>query len=98
MDSLGDGVDAAWQSLKNVGEVFRDPKRVGVRAADEPTAEWLRQLASLLSRLGAEILRSGENTVDTEKQIVDIAARYGVHARSFALPSGIFVRVETVSG
>ncbi|NUP49129.1 MAG: threonine/serine exporter family protein [Catenulispora sp.] len=96
--SLGESVDAAWQGLKNVGEAFRDPKRVGVRAADQPTVQWLRQLASLLSKLGAEILRSGENTGDTEKQIVDIAARYGVRARCFALPSGIFVRVETVSG
>ncbi|GAA2055723.1 threonine/serine exporter family protein [Catenulispora yoronensis] len=98
MDTLGESVDAAWQGLKNVGEAFRDPRRVGVRAAEEPTAEWLRQLAALLSKIGAEILRSGENTVDTEKQVVDIAARYGVHARCFALPSGIFVRVETATG
>src|SRR6267154_3361789 len=54
MDSLGDGMDAAWQGLKSVSEAFRDPKRVGVRAADQPTAEWLRQLASLLSKVGAE--------------------------------------------
>lgn len=98
MDSLGGGVDLAWQGLKNVGAMFRDRRRVGVRAADQPSADWLRQLAALLSTVGAEILRSGTNTNDTESQIADIAARYGVSARCFALPTGIFVRVQTVSG
>ncbi|GAA1973178.1 threonine/serine ThrE exporter family protein [Catenulispora subtropica] len=98
LDSFGESVAAGWQGLKSVGEALRDSRRVGVRAADQPTAEWLRQLAALLSKVGAEILRSGESTVDTEKQVADIAARYGVHGRCFALPSGIFVRVETAAG
>ncbi|MBS2553658.1 threonine/serine exporter family protein [Catenulispora sp. NL8] len=98
MDSLDKGIDTAWQGLKNVGGIFRDRRRVGVRAADQATVQWLRQLAGLLSILGAEILRSGANTIDAETQIVDIAARYGVDARCFALPTGIFVRVEAVVG
>jgi uncharacterized membrane protein YjjP (DUF1212 family)/uncharacterized membrane protein YjjB (DUF3815 family) len=98
MDSLGGGVETAWQGLKNVGAMFRDRRRVGVRAADQPSPEWLRQLASLLSTVGAEILRSGTNTADAEAQIVDIAARYGVTGRCFALPTGIFVRVEALTG
>lgn len=91
-------MESAWQGLKNVGAIFRDRRRVGVRAADEVSPEWLRELASLLSTVGAEILRSGANTNDTESQISDIAARYGVHARSFALPTGIFVRVQAGPG
>jgi uncharacterized membrane protein YjjP (DUF1212 family) len=97
-ESFGEGVDIAWQGLKNVGGVFRERRRLGVRAADQPSGQWLRQLASLLSTVGAEILRSGTNTADAEQQIVDIAARYGVQGRCFALPTGIFVRVEAVSG
>ncbi|MEY9858422.1 uncharacterized membrane protein YjjP (DUF1212 family) [Catenulispora sp. GAS73] len=98
MGSLDKGIDTAWQSLKTVGGIFRDRRRVGVRAQDQATVQWLRQLAGLLSTLGAEILRSGANTRDVETQIVDIAARYGVDARCFALPTGIFVRVEAVVG
>ena len=96
--SVGDGVETAWRGLKNVGAIFRDRRRVAVRAADQPSPEWLRQLASLLSTVGAEIVRSGENTKDAEALIADIGARYGVSARCFALPTGVFVRVETVSG
>ena len=98
MESFDKGVDSAWQGLRNVGAMFRDRRRVAVRAADQPSPEWLRQLASLLSTVGAEILRSGTNTNDAESQITDIAARYGVSARCFALPTGVFVRVEAVSG
>jgi len=98
MGSLDKGIDTAWQGLKTVGGIFRDRRRVGVRAEDQATVQWLRQLAGLLSTLGAEILRSGANTRDVETQIVDIAARYGVDARCFALPTGIFVRVEAVVG
>ncbi|WP_194921955.1 threonine/serine ThrE exporter family protein [Catenulispora rubra] len=98
MGSLDRGIDTAWQGLKTVGGIFRDRRRVGVRAQDQATVQWLRQLAGLLSTLGAEILRSGANTRDVETQIVDIAARYGVDARCFALPTGIFVRVEAVVG
>jgi uncharacterized membrane protein YjjP (DUF1212 family) len=66
---------------------------VSVPAADQPQAEWIRDLAAVLGQVGAELLRAGWSTAHVEQAVSDISARYGMHARCFAVTSGLFVRV-----
>ncbi|MFJ5074299.1 threonine/serine exporter ThrE family protein [Streptomyces sp. NPDC088553] len=74
------------------------PRRRGRDALTVPEAEdagreRLRDLASLLCELGAELLRAGEQTAEVESALHDVAARYGMRVRSFVVPTGLFVRV-----
>ncbi|MFE1546424.1 threonine/serine exporter ThrE family protein [Streptomyces sp. NPDC058718] len=64
-----------------------------VPEAEAAGREWLRDLAALLCELGSELLRAGERTAEVERALHDVAARYGMRARSFVVPTGLFVRV-----
>lgn len=55
---------------------------------------WTRELARMLCELGAELLRAGKRTASVESDLGEIAACYGMLARSFVVPTGLFVRVE----
>ncbi|MGW2016985.1 threonine/serine exporter family protein [Streptomyces sp. NPDC001927] len=55
--------------------------------------ERLRELAALLCELGSELLRAGDRTAEVERVLHDISARYGMRARCFVVPTGLFVRV-----
>lgn len=61
--------------------------------AEDAGRERLRDLAALLCELGSELLRAGERTAEVEAVIHDVAARYGMRARCFVVPTGLFVRV-----
>ncbi|MEU9706124.1 threonine/serine exporter family protein [Streptomyces sp. NPDC047981] len=61
--------------------------------ADDVERERLRDLAALLCELGSELLRAGERTAEVERVLRDISARYGMRARCFVVPTGLFVRV-----
>ncbi|QHF98041.1 MULTISPECIES: threonine/serine ThrE exporter family protein [unclassified Streptomyces] len=66
---------------------------VTVPPADEDEQrQWVAELAALLCAVGAEMLRAGMRTTDVEDRIREIAVRYGVRARSFIVPTGLFVR------
>ncbi|MFI6478875.1 threonine/serine exporter ThrE family protein [Nonomuraea sp. NPDC050663] len=56
-------------------------------------ADWNRGLADLLCRLGGALLQGGELTSEVMATLGDVAARYGVRARCFVVPTGLFVRV-----
>ncbi|MFI9747696.1 threonine/serine exporter ThrE family protein [Streptomyces sp. NPDC052494] len=71
----------------------RRGKTVTVPEAEATGREWLRDLAALLCELGSELLRAGERTAEVERALHDVAARYGMRARSFVVPTGLFVRV-----
>ncbi|MEY9877031.1 hypothetical protein ABH931_006553 [Streptacidiphilus sp. MAP12-33] len=67
-----------------------------------PTPSWpptrrvrsgLGDIAALLCSVGVELLRAGGRTADVAGELRDIAARYGMQARSFVVPTGLFVRV-----
>ncbi|MFZ3495972.1 threonine/serine exporter family protein [Streptomyces sp. 5.8] len=70
---------------------------VTVPGALDPERAWMRDLAGLLSELGAESLRAGKRTSTVEDELGEIAACYGMRARSFVVPTGLFVRVDPVS-
>lgn len=66
---------------------------ITVPAADEDgQRQWTRELASVLCAVGGEMLRAGMRTTEVEDNIRDIATRYGVRARCFTVPTGLFVR------
>ncbi|MFB7590137.1 threonine/serine exporter ThrE family protein [Streptomyces sp. NPDC056169] len=71
----------------------RRGKTVTVPEAEAAGREWLRDLAALLCELGSELLRAGQRTAEVEQSLHDVAARYGMRARSFVVPTGLFVRV-----
>lgn len=56
-------------------------------------AGWNRRLAAFLCELGGALLQAGEMTSAVEETLSDVAARYGVRADSFVVPTGLFVRV-----
>ncbi|MGW6396097.1 threonine/serine ThrE exporter family protein [Streptomyces sp. NPDC055103] len=64
-----------------------------VPEAEGAARERLRDLAALLCELGSDLLRAGERTAEVEGALHDVAARYGMRARSFVVPTGLFVRV-----
>ncbi|MFF9838902.1 threonine/serine exporter family protein [Streptomyces sp. NPDC013740] len=66
---------------------------VTVPEAEDAGREYLRDLAALLCELGSELLRAGERTAEVEAVVHDVAARYGMRARCFVVPTGLFVRV-----
>lgn len=71
----------------------RQPGTITVPAADEAEQrQWTRELASVLCAVGGEMLRAGMRTTEVEDNIRDIATRYGVRARCFIVPTGLFVR------
>lgn len=47
----------------------------------------------MLNTLGTVLIRAGEVTAQVDRAIRDVAARCGLRARSFTIPSGLFVRV-----
>ncbi|MFE4635893.1 threonine/serine exporter ThrE family protein [Streptomyces sp. NPDC056773] len=59
-----------------------------------PDRLWTRELARMLCELGVELLRAGKRTASVESDLGEIAACYGMLARSFVVPTGLFVRVE----
>ncbi|MFI6324427.1 threonine/serine exporter ThrE family protein [Nonomuraea sp. NPDC050556] len=59
----------------------------------EKESMWTRRLAALLCELGSALLQAGETTEQVTDTLRDVAARYGVRARSFVVPTGLFVRV-----
>ncbi|WP_460724483.1 threonine/serine exporter family protein [Nocardia heshunensis] len=63
----------------------------GSVAADR---QWTLELAGLLSEFGAELLRAGKRTASVEVDLSEVAACYGMRARSFIVPTGLFVRVD----
>ncbi|MEV6330028.1 threonine/serine exporter family protein [Streptomyces sp. NPDC051909] len=71
----------------------RTPDTVTLPEAEEAGRERLRDLAALLCELGSELLRAGERTAEVELILHDVAARYGMRARCFVVPTGLFVRV-----
>ncbi|MFI8519862.1 threonine/serine exporter family protein [Streptomyces sp. NPDC085481] len=71
----------------------RLPDTVTLPEAEDAGRERLRDLAALLCELGSELLRAGERTAEVEHVIHDVAARYGMRARCFVVPTGLFVRV-----
>ncbi|MFG2824983.1 threonine/serine exporter ThrE family protein [Kitasatospora sp. NPDC048365] len=93
-----DRADGAWRSLKRYADRhLRAPgeSRVAVPVAEAPEQAWLRELAALLCAVGVEMLRAGTRTEAVAADLGDIAARYGTRARSFVVPTGLFVRVGT---
>ena len=62
-------------------------------ASEDDQREWARELAGLLCEVGVEMLRAGIRTEQAEAGLRDVAARYGVPARCFIVPTGLFVRV-----
>ncbi|MFD5142252.1 threonine/serine exporter ThrE family protein [Streptomyces sp. NPDC058401] len=62
-----------------------------------PEREWTRELARTLCELGVELLRAGKRTESVETDLAEVAACYGMLARSFVVPTGVFVRVEGLS-
>ncbi|MFJ9824955.1 threonine/serine exporter family protein [Streptomyces sp. NPDC101160] len=90
--------DARGLARRAVAAALRPLRRRGTGTVTLPEAaetgrERLRDLAALLCELGSELLRAGERTVEVERVIHDVAARYGMRARSFVVPTGLFVRV-----
>ncbi|MFD7324393.1 threonine/serine exporter family protein [Streptomyces sp. NPDC059875] len=71
----------------------RRPDTVTLPEAGGVERERLRDLAALLCELGSELLRAGERTAEVELTLRDIAARYGMRAGCFVVPTGLFVRV-----
>ncbi|MEU8618975.1 threonine/serine exporter family protein [Streptomyces sp. NPDC048623] len=71
----------------------RTADTVTLPEAEDAGRERLRDLAALLCELGSELLRAGERTVEVERILHDVAARYGMRARCFVVPTGLFVRV-----
>jgi uncharacterized membrane protein YjjP (DUF1212 family) len=68
-----------------------------VPRAQDKDREWTRNLASLLCELGVELLRAGEQTTQVQTELRDVAARYGMRARAFVVPTGLFVRVDRLA-
>ncbi|MER5864936.1 threonine/serine exporter family protein [Kitasatospora sp. NPDC002040] len=89
----------SWRGLRRYADRYLQrvgtPATVAVPAAEQPEQAWTRELAGLLCAVGVELLRSGARTADVELELRDLAARYGVRARSFVVPTGLFVRAGT---
>ncbi|WP_327090039.1 threonine/serine exporter family protein [Nonomuraea sp. NBC_01738] len=71
------------------------PRRADVTVVPkaDDQGKWTRDLAELLCELGGLLVSAGAITADVEGAISDVAARYGVRARSFIVPTGVIVRV-----
>ncbi|MDJ1131553.1 threonine/serine ThrE exporter family protein [Streptomyces iconiensis] len=61
-------------------------------ADEDEQRQWTRELAAVLCAVGGEMLRAGRRTTEVEDNLRDIATRYGVRARCFIVPTGLFVR------
>ncbi|MFE0104910.1 threonine/serine exporter ThrE family protein [Streptomyces sp. NPDC059009] len=83
--------DLAAALLKRLPPLGADTIRVPRSEDLEP--RMLQELAATLSTVGMDLVRAAERTAQIESTIKDIAARYGVAARCFAVPTGVFVRV-----
>ncbi|MEV7282500.1 threonine/serine exporter family protein [Streptomyces sp. NPDC093111] len=71
----------------------RSSGTVTLPEAEDAGRERLREFAALLCAIGSELLRAGERTAEVEAVVHDVAARYGMRARCFIVPTGLFVRV-----
>lgn len=53
-----------------------------------------QETASMLCALGAFLIRAGEVSARVDRAVEDAAARRGLRARSFSIPTGLFVRLD----
>ncbi|MCX4781533.1 hypothetical protein [Streptomyces sp. NBC_01264] len=73
-----------WGRKHWLGRVPAVP--VTVPGARDPERLWIRELARMLCELGVELLRAGKRTASVESDLGEIAACYGMLARSFVVP------------